>query len=446
MSDRTGDFKDGATHGYAPNTEEGVVKPIAEPAPGEGSRGFAASEPYIPISSKTVARQREQGIEVPKSDTRGNGTSAPKTSGLTGDLRFYREVTAKISGGIGKKAVGMNDTIRIAHGLKTKLETTHAALQSHPDFAGHPNLAADGPIAKHLEAATNRLRLVNHYKAGQTPTAWLDLAEAGKSINKAHAALKEVSPAHADEISVPHQITNTRQPVNFRPGSELSEITRQPTEFREEGDSVNNTFVGRRPVKIDNKRRANLRVAGYEQKMGISGTSVIRPEARANFDARIAATPRVRKKDSVANQGVRKGVTSPKSDLPLANPLGEAAVQPSRVGDFGGSEKSVTGPGQGYPRNAEKAARIKKNVANSRIRKAAAKYQIAKKSDSVFAPVEVSRATTEYNKAGKEQFAAIQEQKAAANRDITYATGTPKPSAAQQRVRKARVQKAQEGK
>lgn len=455
MAANTGDFKNAGSN--ARGEEIGIIPPIAPNAPTPKNR---EADLYIPLSAKEAEAERKRGVEIPE--------FSPTTKLPTAKKKPAKEPTTSESldlytGITGKKAIGMNDTLNIAHKFVKSLTTVHANLsgatsvfRDHPDLKKAHNtlqdatnlLAVAGTMKKQVPVVDPEGKPVLTRKGqpkerNETPAAWDFLEKAGKQIQKAHGLLANISPEHVAGISHTHTMQHDDGSVThitLTPQDGIDVATVQPgTGFREKGGAVNTVNLAGKEFTLTNQNRVNLAVHMREQKLGIKGIGTIRPDAVTEFGKKTAPTPRVRKSYRVDNQGVRKGSRAPKSQLPLVEPLGEAAVQPNKVGDWGGSEKSPVAPGGGYPRRAERIAKGKLRRAKTRYTAAARDYKLANQSTEKDAPTKVRIAKNEVLSSASDVARNIGEVKKARTRDVKYATGTPAPSPAQERVKKART-------
>lgn len=415
--------------------EDNIIKPIAEPA---GTTRRPPSEPAIPMSAKEAERARQRGIDVPTSNpsarTRTPKAAAEKPESIKNDLQFFTKMTNKVP-------IGMNDSGKYTKHFINKVQTAHAELTgATSEFKNHPDLPT---IAQHLNSAEHHHTLFNNTKANNTPFAWKALNHAQGQLAAAHQLLKGISSKHADDLAITHTYdnkdNNTQSTVRLEPadlqGNAPADMVQggNPEELGP-GKAVTNTRLAGKNITIPQNMEANLAVRKREKDLGVAGTEALRGDSLRAFRAKTGRTPRVRKmfRDNV--EAVRTGKTSPKSNLPLVDSMGEAAVQPSRVGDWGGSEKPPTSPGQGYPRVAEKRANTKLRKSKSKLSTAKKNYKIAAGSTEANAAAEIKSAKSGVVEAGKSVVQNIGEVKAARNRDITYATGTPAPSPKQKKA------------
>lgn len=455
MAANTGDFKNAGSN--ARGEEIGLIPPVA---PDKATPKKGEAPLYIPLSAKEAAAERQRGVVIPEAGPATKLPSAkkaaPKKTSTAEGLDLYTGIT-------GKKAIGMNDTLNIARHFVNRLTAAHATLTTATSvFRDHPELKEAGST---LQDATNLLSAAGSLKKqvpvldpegkpvltrkgqpkerNETPAAWDFLEKAGKQIQKAHGLLKGISPVHVADISYNHTMHHDDGSVTHiavTPQDGLDVATLQPgSGFRGKGGAVNTVNLAGKEFTLTNQNRVNLAVHMREQKLGIKGLDNIRPDAVKEFGKKTAPTPRVRKSYRVEGQGVRKGSTAPKSQLPLVEPLGEAAVQPSKVGDWGGSEKSPVAPGGGYPRRSERIATGKLRRAKTKYTAAARDYKLAAQSSESDAPTKVRIAKSNVLSSAADVARNIGEVKKARTRDVKYATGTPEPSAAQERVKKART-------
>lgn len=234
----------------------------------------------------------------------------------------------------GINLVDVNTAAKVASQMHSQLSALHTELSGKNL---HPGLVT---ARGHLATAKEHLERYHQLTGPAHSKARVSLETAGRSLIAAHKALSEVSPMAAAEIGVDHTINGKH--VRFTPGSELAHITKNPQPpSRARAPKkvrVGNTVVSTGAIE------AVLDEAKAAKKQGVPGTEAIRPEVEQELRRRIAPTPKKSAGPVQDPKQIRK---------PLAERLGSAAVEPSKVGDWGGSEQAAPVPGSPVSRVAE---------------------------------------------------------------------------------------------
>lgn len=362
MPRNTGDFNSGAGSNPASSSglsipdsakdESGILKPIApEPTPGKRPRRELTAEDYLRPTAHQKRAAARQGIQIEGSGAAPRSVS--KEPSLANSIKTVESVT-------GKKAVGMNDTIRIVDHLGAQLLQAHLGLSKNGKHAKHDEVAAG------LRAAASSIAFAKQKKDTETPLAWEHIAAAGKAINAVHKDLSSVDSGAVADIHSPHTINGVE--TRFTPGRELLQITRQPSEFRAQGRPVKRVTFGSKTVDVPRGARARITANQVEAAAGVQGgTQPLRREVIAAFDAKTAPATRVRKSER-DGAGTRSGLTSPLGRGPVVEPMGVAAGQPNKVGDWSGTEQVPT---TGVPKESSTQARVAKKRVDRAARRAA---------------------------------------------------------------------------
>lgn len=355
MARNTGDFNSGA--GKVPTSsglsipdsakdESGILKPIA-PSEGSGINPSRERPVYLPPSPEQKRAAARQGVSL---DTSG---AAPRSVSNQPSLANSLKV---VEGMTGKKAVGMNDTIRIVDHLGAQLLQAHLGLSKNGKHPKHDEVAAG------LRAAASSIAFAKQKKDTETPLAWQHIDAAGKAIHSAFKDLSSVDSHAVGDIHSPHSINGVE--TRFTPGRELLQITRQPSKFREQGRAPKKVGFGDRVVEIPKGARARIAANQQEAGMGIrGGAQPLRRDVISAFEEKTAPAKRERKAERTG-PGTRSGMASPLSLGPVVEPTGIAAVQPNKVGDWSGTEQTPT---TGVPAESKTQQR----VAKKRVQRAA---------------------------------------------------------------------------
>lgn len=229
----------------------------------------------------------------------------------------------------GINLVDVNTAAKVAGQTHSQLSALHTELSSKNL---HPGLVT---ARGHLATAKEHLERYHQLTGPAHSKARVSLETAGRSLIAAHKALSEVSPMAAAEIGVDHTINGKH--VRFTPGSELAHITKNP-QPPSRAQAPKKVRVGGTVVPTG-AIEAVLDEAKAAKEQGVPGTETIRPEVEAELRRRIAPTPK-RSAGRIGPEQDPKQITTP-----LAERLGSAAVEPSKVGDWGGSEQAAPVPG-----------------------------------------------------------------------------------------------------
>lgn len=438
MAANTGDFKSGGN--AARGDDVGIIPPIAE---SKATPRSAAAEPYIPLSPEQRRALEKRGLTVDSGASVSSPKPAKKAKPITtGSLiEGYRDTTGKV-------AVGMNNTITASQGILGKLYQAHATLTgATSEHKDHPDLPE---IHKTLKFAEHQLNFANQAKknvavldasgqpmltkkgnpreANNAAAAWSAISEAGKNIVAGYKKLKSISPDHVQDVS--HTVTEKSGeydvPITLHPEDGLSEATRNIMLTRQVGDSPEVANLAGTMFRVHGNIERNLAVRNREADLGIKGVQPVRRDVQRALKSKLARQPRVPK--MLRGEGydpTRTGAMDPKSSQPMVERFGDAAVKGSGTANWGGSERAPLRPGQGYRRRAERAATKALRGSRTRLESARYDYALASKSDSPEAPAVVKSSRNEILKSAVDVAKNIGQVRAARNRDITYASGTP---------------------
>lgn len=366
MARNTGDFTSaaGMTPPAAPATpissnvdESGILKPIAPNAPVKRQARERTAEDYLRPDAYQRRSAARQGISLDSSAAStstpkpASGPKEPKEMSLAQGLKTFEGFT-------GKKAVGMNDTIRIVDHLGAQLLQAHLSLSANGKHPKHDEVTAG------LRAAASSIAFAKQKKDAETPLAWEHISAAGKALHAVHKDLHSVDASSVADISASHSINGVD--TTFTPGKELLHITKQPSEFRTKGRAPKRVGFGSRVVDVPRGAGAEIAATQEAGKAGIRGAArPLRRDVIKAFEEKTAPVTRRRKSERDGGDA-RSGMSAPMSLGPVVDKLGAAAGQPNKVGDWSGTEQAPT---TGVPQESKAQARVAgKRVARAKRR------------------------------------------------------------------------------
>lgn len=279
-------------------------------------------------------------VNVPANRVDDSGVMKP-TAELASQIKSAESLIST-PGATKKKLVGMNDTLGIVKSLHTALSAAHSKLVSqgvrHEGLASaRASLHGDSSVTPDHSAfmgVADHLTLAHTLKADQTPLAWQHIQAAGQKLHAAYNALSNVAP-HLKDLSIPHSVNGVA--LNITPGQELLHITSAPTQFKARGKAPNSINIGGKVIKAEDVKR------GLDRSAALPEFSV-REDLRQKVQQRMKGTPRFRK---VQGQQM---TPNPKTDVTRVEPLGSAATDVNRTGDWSGAETARNMPESVIPK------------------------------------------------------------------------------------------------
>lgn len=290
------------------------------------------------------AQQREWPAPKPgeavKQAKGGRRVSQPAEPPVNDALTSYRKIT-------GKKAVGLQDAINMTAVFHQNLRNMHTEVSSRTRGILPRGMK---PAREHLEAAAAALQTARHLANSATSTAWNSLQEAGTHVRKAHQHLIGIHPEAAD-LSVHHPINGT--PVQLVPG-DLKEITTNPSPMApakppkkvavtlpaQKVNTETGEPIPRKRVVKTAKVKKTIAIQEGLKEAGAS-TDVTRREVKQAITEKMKPTPKRRFPTPVEEYDV----SDPKKPSTPVEPLGAAATDVGRTGDWSGAATPQPMPG-----------------------------------------------------------------------------------------------------
>jgi hypothetical protein len=262
--------------------------------------------------------------EAEKFRTKPGASNAPKVVKLQDAI--------SISNKMGQQLMALHQDLHKTGILHAGLSSARTHLfgdvslpEDHPDRLGAVHLLQE---ARRFAPAPGMEKEKIYDKHGNELTstdglAWDNVAKAGRKIMAAHAALAQVSPEKAADISVPHTIEG--HVFDFTPTRGFDQITRSNTPFRTQGKKP-------KIVRIDGKRVPTSRVkSAIEQdraikEQGLSGVDILRPEVVTEAKKAIKGTKRIRKIKGITAETSMFREDAPAGPTVSVSPIGEESA------------------------------------------------------------------------------------------------------------------------
>lgn len=231
------------------------------------------------------------------------------------------------------KFVGLHDSINAAALLHNELKNMHRDVVSSTRTILPSGLKE---AREHLELANHHLHNARLQATPATARAWVSLHDASVAIATAH---KYLIPHHPGAADLSADVPANGKTVSITP-SDLPGASTPPSPPRERGKAPRRARVGNKVVDVENiKKTLNIQTA--KKKANVPGTYVPRPELEKQVRKQIKGTPIVPRPERTPETGTG---TDPKAKRDPIEPLGGAAVDVGRTGDWSGAENTRAMP------------------------------------------------------------------------------------------------------
>lgn len=231
------------------------------------------------------------------------------------------------------KLVGLHDSINATALIRNELHKMHRDVVSSTRTILPSGLK---DAREHLELAEHYLHKARLQAGPATARAWESLHLASEATSTAH---KNLLPHHPEAADLSINVPANGKIISITP-SDLPGASTPPSPPRKKGKAPRRARVGNKVIDAE-KIKSTLNIQAAKKKANIPGTYVPRPELEKQVRKQLEGTPIVPRPERTPETGT--GI-DPKAKRDPIEPLGGAAVDVGRTGDWSGAENTRAMP------------------------------------------------------------------------------------------------------